>query len=294
MSMFQTLFVNLSGGFAYLFMMLTMISLWINRRIWIWGTLFVISLVLAYLGGVIDLKALIPIAVLFLCHASLTQQIGGFWRLFAVLIAAVISFGLLGHMVVGFHNIQLLQNWYSSPGAAPMTFYANFDKPIVAIFVLGLYVPLIKDVRKFSIVLVQSLLWMIITCTVLISLALYFNFIAYDPKIPAITLMWLILNLFFIAIPEEGFYRGFLQREITKDLNNYASGFLAITVVALLAGLGELFFVQNITYASLVFVANFLYGTIFFITGSIESAIIVHFLTNCTWFFFFTYPMFAK
>lgn len=291
MSIFHPLFENLSATFAYLLLILSTISVWINRRIWIWGVLCIVSLILAYYGGVIELKALAPIGLLFLCQAALTQEISGFWRLFSGLIAALISFAIFGHLISGFHNIRLLQDWHSSPNAVGMNIYINYDKPFVGLFVLGLLVPLITTSKRFFIVLTQSLLWFVLTAIVLLGLAYSFEIITYDPKIPAITLMWILLQIFFVCIPEEAFLRGFLQREITRDLDNFASGFLAILVVSLLAGLMHLFAIPNFSYAFLAFMANLMYGLIFQFTKSIESSIIVHFLTNATHFFFFTYPI---
>lgn len=290
MNLFFPLFENLSASFAYLFLILSIMSVWINRRIWIWGLLGIVSLALAYYGNVIELKALIPIGLLFLCQAALTQDITGFWRLFSALIAAIISFALIAHMVAGFHNILLIKNYLTSSNAVPMNFYINYDKPFIGLFVLGLLVPLIETKKRFFIILTQSILWFVLTAIVLLGLAYSFDLVIYDPKIPTITLVWIILQIFFVCIPEEAFLRGFLQREITKDLNNFASGFLAILIVSLLAGLMHLFFQPNLTYAFLAFAANVMYGSIFYFTKSIESSILVHFLTNATHFFFFTYP----
>lgn len=290
MSLFLPLFQNLSASLAYLFLILSIISVWINRRIWIWGALAIISLALAYYGHVIELKALIPIGLLFLCQAALTQDIDGFWRLFAALIAAMISIALLTHMIAGVHNILLVQNWHGSLDGASMNFYINYDKPFIGLFVLGLLVPLIEGRKRFFIVLTQSILWFVLTAIVLIGLAYSFDLVVYDPKIPAITLMWIILQIFFVCIPEEAFLRGFLQHEITKDLHNFASGFLAILIVSLLSSLLHLFFQPHLSYVFIVFIANIMYGAIFYFTKSIESSILVHFLTNTTHFFFFTYP----
>jgi membrane protease YdiL (CAAX protease family) len=294
MDLFQPLIDNLFAAGAYLFLMITTLSLWINRRLWLWGLFTILSLSLAYLGSVIELKGMVIIAALFLSHAALTQNIGGFWRLFATMIAALISFGFIAHMIVGFHNILLIKDWHSSKDAVGINFYINYDKPFIALFVLALHLPLIQNRERWTSILWQSILWMMFSGAILFGLAHFFECIRFDPKLPSISLMWIILQIFFVVIPEEGFFRGFLQREITKDLDNRLSGIFAIFIVAMLATLMHIFFIQDLSYLAVIFVGNILYGTIYFLTKSIESAIIVHFFTNAIHFFFFSYPVLAS
>jgi len=293
MGLFQPLIDNLFAGGAYLFLMIATLSLWINRRFWIWTPITILSITFAYIAGIVELKAIAVIITLFLCHAALTQNIGGFWRLFATLIAAIISFALMGHMIVGFHNTLLIKDWHSSKEALGMNIYINYDKPFIALFVLALYTPLIENRGRWISILWQSILWMIFSAAILLALLHFFQCVQFDPKLPSITLMWILLQIFFVVIPEEGFFRAFLQKEITQDLNNPLSGIFAIFIIACFAALVHVFFIQSASYLALVFIANILYGTIYLLTKSIESAIFVHFFTNAIHFFFFTYPLLA-
>jgi membrane protease YdiL (CAAX protease family) len=245
------------------------------------------------MGCVIEWKGIFIIAALFLCHAALTQDMGKFWRLFAVLLASLLSFGLLSHMVVGFHNILLLKSFHSSKDALGMNLYLNYDKPFIGIFVLAFSFPLIREKKRWITVFWQSILWVLFSSPILLGLAHILQCVRIEPKIPSITLLWIVIQIFFVVIPEEAFFRGFLQKEIAQDLDNRLSGIFAIFVVAILAALMHLFFIQSFSYLTLVFVANILYGTIFLLTKSIESAMITHFLTNAIHFFFFTYPLLA-
>lgn len=291
MEPFLVIFKNPLGATGYLFLILTLISVWINRRIWIWLPLLGISFAFAYFGGIVELKALVPIGILFLCHAMLTKEIGSFWRLFTVMIAAVISFGFLTHYIVGFDNIRLVSSWGSSTNAVPMNIYMNYDKPLIAIFVLGLYLPLLRNKDAFIKMLMITIPWCALTAFVVLGLGLYLNCILFAFKVPSITLAWLIVQLFFVVIPEEVFFRGFLQREIAQDLHNRVSGLLAVLVVSLLVGLVHLLMIPNTCFFLGAFITSLFYGGIYLITGSIESAIITHYFFNIIHFFFFTYPL---
>ncbi len=293
MDLFLPLIHNLFASGAYLILIIATLSLWINRRFWIWGPLTVLSLALAYIGGIVELKGIVIISALFLCQAALTQDIGGFWRLFAAMIGSMISFGLMAHMIVGFHNPLLLKDWHSSTDALGMNIYINYDKPFIGLFVLALYTPLIENRKKGISILWQSVLWMIFSAAILLGTSYFFECIRFEPKLPSITLMWLLLQIFFVVIPEEAFFRGFLQREITQDLDNRLSGMFAIFIVAILSTLIHIFVIQSFSYLALVFIANILYGSVYHLTKSIESSMIVHFLTNAIHFFFFTYRILA-
>jgi hypothetical protein len=133
---------------------------------------------------------------------------------------------------------------------------------------------------------------MVLTFIIILSLSNYLQIVKWDPKIPLISLTWITVQIFFTIIPEEVFYRGFIQREIAKNLNNRFAGVFAVLVTSLLFTLIH-FFTQNLAFLVLVFIASLLYGGVYQITGKIESALITHFFVNTCHFFFFTYPMLA-
>lgn len=291
MEAYAAILKNPIGSFGYFFLIVTFLSLWINRKIWIWLPLFAIGFLLCFWSGNVNVMALIPIGVLALCHGILTRDIGSFFRLFVVMIAAIVSFGLIFHFIKGFQNIQLLSGWYMTKDATPMSLYLNFDKPLIGLFVLTFTLPLIQTSRQLAKVLAAALPWGIMTVVILMGLGNYLGIVIFDPKIPSITLLWLFINLFLVTIPEEAFFRGFLVKEIATNLKNSFSGILAIVVVALLHALTYLLYMPDFTFFLATFVASILYGGIFIITGAIESAIIVHYMVNIIHFFFFTYPM---
>ncbi len=289
--MIELFFKHPIGAIGYVFLILALLSIWIHRKIWVWASLLAVSLAFAYYGQVIELQALIPLLLVGGCYFFSSQDISGFWRLFACMAAAIITIALYTHFVKGFNNILLFPNWRSSASAITMNIYANYDGAIVALLILGLYLPVIKSRKEVTTLLMATIPWMILTGVIILFLSEYLQIIRWDPKLPFITLTWLTLQLFFVVIPEEVFYRGFIQREIAKNLGNRLGGLLAVLTTSLLFSLIHIFFIPNLSYIIVVFVTSLLYGIIYQLTGKIESAIITHFFTNTCHFFFFTYPM---
>jgi len=121
-------------------------------------------------------------------------------------------------------------------------------------------------------------------------LALHLNLIEIDLKLPHITGVWLVANLFLVAIPEEAFFRGFIQREINLALTTKWSGPFSVIATSLLFALLHFAFVNDLAFVSLTFIASLIYGSVYQITRSIESSILCHYLFNVVHFFCFTYP----
>ena len=291
MEPFLALAKNPIGDLAYILLALSIGSLWVYRKIWIWGPIFLASLVIAFYGQIITYLALFPIALLFFCHLAIRQNLSGFLRMFASLIAVLISIGLKMHLFKGFNNILLIPGWQLAKDSVPINWYMNFDFPIAALFPLALYIPLVSSKEKFKKVLMFTIPWTVATVIILLGFSLYMGQAKVDLKLPAPSFIWLVINLLFTVIPEEAFYRGFLQSEIVKTLPNRAAPILAILIVSLLFGFMHLLFVHSFGFVLAATLTGLLYGGIFQLTGSIEASIITHYLVNVVHFFFFSYPM---
>ncbi len=285
---------NPISAIGYTLLMLAILSIWIYPKIWVWSPLLAASMAFAYYGNVIDIRAIIPLALVGGCYSLAAQNIKGFWRLFTTMAAAIITVALYTHYVKGFNNTLLFSNWRASIDSQPINIYANYDKAVVALLILGLYLPpLIRSKKELYNMLLKTIPWMLLTALIILPLAGFLNMIHWNPKFPSITFTWLTLQIFFVLIPEELFYRGFLQREISLRLNNPFAGPLAVLVTSLLFALLHLLFVPHLTFVLASFVASILYGTIYQITGKIESPLLTHFFVNLCHFFFFTYPVLA-
>lgn len=283
-------FSHLFVTFAFIFLGLSIVSMWANKKIYLWGTLLVISFLLAWYGNIVSVLALIPIGVLLVCHYGISLDLSGWSRYFLVMIAAVVSFGLNWHLVKGFANPLIGKQMLFSQNAVPLNWYLNFDKPFVGIFVLGFYLPLIDSPKKFIRMLFQAVPWTAGSAILLLGVSTFTGIITWDIKWFGFFWLFFLINLIFVVIPEEVFYRGFLQREIMINLKNRAAGLLAVLVVSLLFATSHLLFVPSIGFFLSALVASLAYGGIYLLTGTIESSIFTHFCINVIHIVFFTYP----
>lgn len=292
--MVELFFKHPLSAISYAFLILAILSIWIHRKIWVWGSLLIVSGAFAYYGKLVEPHALIPLILVAGCYFFASEEIPGFWRLFSCASAVVITLGLYTHFVKGFNNIPLFLAWRSSLDATPLNIYANYDKGVVALLILGLYLPIIRTRNEFYKMLLATIPWTLLTITAILFLSDYFHLVKWDPKFPLITGIWLLIQLFLVVIPEEVFYRGFIQHEIAKNLKIPLSGLFAVLLTSLIFALIHILFIPKFTFILCTFVTSLLYGTIYQLTGKIESSILTHYITNITHFFLFTYPMLQK
>lgn len=278
------------ASFAFLSLIIAFISLWVHKKPWLWITLLAIAFTFAFIGKLIDLKIFISIGILAAMHLFLATEVKGWMRLVAVLIATLVSLGLMTHFIPGFHNWLLGSNLQISDHAFPFTFYLNFDKPFIGFFPLALTIPLISSRFHWRTIAAKTFALSAVGIMVMIVISLYLKVVDIDLKFPHITFIWLIANLFLVTIPEEAFFRGFLQREIDQIIQTKWSGVFSIIVVSLFFATLHFGFVSDLNFISLSFVASLIYGTVYYLTRSIESSIFCHFLFNTIHFFCFTYP----
>ena len=137
--------MNLMGNntitiLTYVFLYLTVISLWIHqfKKIPLWGILLVTSILLGLVSHRLDLIALVFIFLL----ATVTVCLGNpkksiLLRVLSAAMLFILSIGLGRHFLPGFHNLQVLNNVHISSDGIPFNLYLNFDKTIVGVFCLS-------------------------------------------------------------------------------------------------------------------------------------------------------------
>lgn len=281
------------ASLAFASLILAFISLWIHKKPWLWGSFLAISFVFAFLGKLIDFKIFVALGLLCGAHIFLTSDSKGIPRIIVILVAFLISIALLGHFFPGFHNWKLGTNMQISKNAHPYSLYLNYDKPFIGFFPLALTIPLIHSRMHWRSIALKTIALTILGVMILMVLALYLHLVDIDLKLPHISAIWLVINLFFVTIPEEAFFRGFLQREICEYINTKWAGPVSVIVVSLLFALLHFTFVRDFSFLSLTFIASLIYGSVYQMTRSIESSIFCHYLFNIVHFFCFTYPAIA-
>lgn len=293
--MFETNQLNYFILAFYTFVFLTVVALWDpkKKQIQSWQLLLGITTILGILTRQITFIALVPIILLPLAvwlSEKPTVHIAA--RIIATLLVFIIGLGLILHLLPGFNNYKALNQIYLSSDAISFSMYLNFDKALVGISILGFGHKLILNQKEFIKLLKQLVLPMTATVIGVICLALIVHFVHFDPKFPNTFFIWAVTNLLLVSVPEEAFFRGFIQRKLSLLFNESRVGNYVSVLIAAIA-FGLLHYPGGFEYILLATMAGIGYGAVYVHTGRIEAAIFTHFTVNLIHFFLFTYPMLA-
>ncbi|MCC8483156.1 MAG: CPBP family intramembrane metalloprotease [Rickettsia endosymbiont of Labidopullus appendiculatus] len=277
---------------TYITLLISVISLWlpVKGKFKPWQLFLSISLVLSFVSNIASLFAILAILLFFYLvfsyHKSSTKLKYVLWSLVLVL-----GLTLELHLIPGFDNLLVLDKIQFTPDALPFTLYLNLDKTIVGLIIIGLTLDLASTCSEWKILLLQVSYRLPIILLVIIVLSIAFEYIKFTPKIPQNLWIWVINNLFFTCVAEEGLVRGFFQESLSQLKYKY-SGNIAILIPA--AFFGVMHYSGGLKYVILATIAGVSYGWIYKVTKRIEASILAHFMLNLTHILFFTYPAINK
>ena len=291
----KELFFNYPLGLAaYIILILAIISIWIHKKPYVFAPLLILSLAFSYYGKIVEPKGFLFFGLLALLYFYSKKDIPFFWKLLTLITAILITIGSYTHLLKGVNNILVFTDYRLSRDAAIMNIYANYDKGVIGLLILGIFSEVIDTKKELLRVFFITLPYLIFSAFTIIYLSTFIGIIKYDPKFPLTTGIWIAIQIFFVVIPEEAFYRGFLQKEIFENLKNKRfKGIIAVLSTSLIFTLVHLFFTLSAPTLIIVFVASILYGGIYQITKRVESSMLLHLSVNMIHYFFFTYPRLA-
>ena len=282
-------------GATYVALLVAIFGLWFGRRVWI--TALALAVILGYVAHVlVGVAGVWIVAFAALCAGygrATTGAPGTARRVYMALSAlGILVFGVLlaAHALPGFRNFLILDHVVLSDGAAPFTLYLNFDKTLVGLCILGFcHRALLVRASDWLPALRRTVPIMGINVVVVAVGACTLGYLTWQPKWTPIFWIWAPVNLFFVCLSEEAFFRGFIQRELTSSLQGmrYGSG-VAIAVSSLLFGLAH--FAGGTHYIVLATAAGLGYGIVYHRAQSIEMPMLAHFTLNAAHFLLFTYP----
>lgn len=234
---------------------------------------FVGSLLLALLFGSLSLLGVVAFcfwALLWYYYLNTPTL-----PLFFILIAT--SFLFKFHLLPGFNSY-----WFTPK------FGLTFDAPLVGIIPLAFLIPLAHSKQDW----IKVFKGLCLGCGGILLLAIAaiaLGVVKPQSHIPPFATARYLSNLFLVAIPEEAFYRGFIQQRLSNILQKIkGEKILALIFSSLIFTLAHLYWAPSLDVFGFVFLAGLLYGTVYFI-GGIESAILTHFLLNFIHMTFFSY-----
>ncbi|TWB60606.1 CPBP family intramembrane glutamic endopeptidase [Nitrospirillum viridazoti] len=199
-----------------------------------------------------------------------------------------LAVALSAHLWPGFHNPRAMGPARITPDAVPFSLYLNLDKPLVGLWLL-MVMPAIRDLRPPRATLTAAAAGWLGASVACLTAALALGAVAWAPKYPAGTGLWLVDNLAFVTVAEEALFRGYIQGGLTRLLERQrwgrAAALLAASALFGLAHLGG-----GPHWMILGTIAGVGYG-LAYRRGGLPAAILAHVGLNATHFFLFTYPM---
>ena len=259
---------------AFIFLGASFLSLWTAREPKIWGTLLGISLLFGLMGGNINWIGLIFIIALLLLWIFYNRKPTVAFFVLIVFFSALLKMRLL-------------------PGYTPFFFTPKFavglEASLIGLFPLAFLVVLAKRIEDWKAV-IKGLLIGCAGIAVLAILATFTGATRWHFKLPTFVMARTLSNFFLTSIPEEGFYRGFIQSTFYKYFENIRFGkVLALISTSILFTAAHIYWSPNLQVLAFVFLASLLYGGVYLISGKIESSILCHFLLKFIHMTFFSY-----
>lgn len=285
--------MNPLAALSFFALMVTIISFWVKRSPWIWGSFLIFAFTLGYFAHIIEPIALAPLIGLFFLHGLLKGKVRGVARFILVLLTVALSLGLLAHLFPGFHNWKIVDHVSLTPDAYPFSLYLNFDKPFIGIFVLAFGVPLLSSLKQLGQVVKTALPLILGGIILMILFSLFSGLILWEPKFPSLFWFFALENLLLVSIIEEAFWRGFIQKEFFRlfGQKGYGANIGCVLATSLFFAALHYNWVPSLPFLGLVFIAGIIYGSIYQYTKALEASILCHWLLNLTHFTLFTYPI---
>jgi membrane protease YdiL (CAAX protease family) len=282
--------------FSLFFLIANLISFYCTKTKKLPIIFFSFSLATALIAGVVNLLSCSIIFLFgFLVYSFYQKKSPSLHKVFIYFGIIIITIFSFLHQIPTIDNIELLTNIKLSKNSSNFDLWLNFDKPLIAIFLLFFAYNPPKKFSDYKNIFIQTIKLFVPLLTILLALGTFGNFLVFDPKFPnfEITFLWLIKMVFLTIFAEEFFFRFFMQNSVILLLKNSKyfsknSQIIGLILTSIIFGLTH--FSQGFIFILLATICGFFYGLIFIRTRYIEASILLHFLINFTHFIFFSYP----
>lgn len=252
----------------FLLLVLSFISVWIKRDPKVWGGLLFLSLLSGLVAGNILWEGLVSILALLILWILYDRKPN--WILFIAIVGFSLCFKL--RFVPGFNPLLLTPK-----------FALGFQSAIVGLFPLALAVQIAKPCEWKEVLKGFAL-----GCggiALLAGVAILTGVAHWQYKLPTFLAARTFSNLFLTSIPEEAFFRGFIQKKLSGPFGNAC----ALIFASLLFAATHIYWSPNLGVLGFTFLASLIYGGVYWYSNKIESAIMTHFVLNMIHMIFFSY-----
>ena len=243
--------------------------------------LLYLTLTVSFFTGQLEISALINGSAGLLLAAWLPSQTGKS-AFFGHGLLIVWSILLAAHVAPGFNNLLVLDDVRSGPGSSLFSMYLNLDKPLVFFALLLAYPQLMGPGRLIDL---RPLVVAIFLLIGLFFIAVQMKALHAEFSLPSWIWLFAVSNLLFTSLPEEAFFRGYLQQGASKMSQPY----LGLILSSVLFGTAH--FSGGFVLIVFATVAGLSYGLVFHFSGRLWASTITHFGFNLCHLLLFTYPL---
>ncbi|MCI5051536.1 MAG: CPBP family intramembrane metalloprotease [Simkaniaceae bacterium] len=279
---------------SYALMLLTFISFWIKRTVWLWAPLLVLSFATALNARIVSPFTIFVVVILLACHLLLHYELKWLAKFFLVIVTGVISLLLNWHLIKGFSDVVLARGAAHSIHSLPYDYIVNYGTPFIGVFILALNSKLIEKRSDWGKTAAMAIPYAIVSAVVLVLIGFGLKCIGYDFKFTPKIVIWAFFNLILQVIPEEAFYRDYLQKNLRELFPSFWANVSIYLVIAFFFALTHFMTVPKLSFAILSFIASLLYSGIYQLSGRPEGSMMCRFIVNIVHFWFFTYPIIAQ
>jgi uncharacterized protein len=267
-------------------LLFAVLALWTTTTLWLVAV--TATVVAAYVAGTMHGLAVVWLGSLAACawHLRTSDR----WPRAACAALTLTLAAMLGaHVLPGFTNPVIIRDAVLNDGALPYRQYVNFDKGPAGLLLLGCagWVPM-HSAREWTAAIRGALPVIAGTIAVTMAASLALGYVRFDPRWTPLFVPWAAVNLLLTCVSEEAFFRGIVQRELTRVLPVRLGATAAVAASAVLFGLVHA--AGGWRYVLLATMAGAGYGLACQRTGRLEMAILAHFAVNAAHFLLFTYP----
>jgi len=277
---------------------LTVVSLWAplpairGNRAWPWCGGLVLATLAGLHGGILDWRAPLSIAVFTALAWAAREARGKTARGMLLVLTGVAALALALHKAPGFHNPMLADGIRFSSDGTLFALWANFDKAVVGIVLVGVFCERIATAAEWQAMLRRIVPVVASVLVVVLGLGWLLGQIRPDVKWTPYSAWFLASNLLITCVAEEAFFRGFLLEKMASAMRGWRGGMIVATLVSsVLFGLAHLG--GGSLLALLATIAGLHYAVAYLRSKRVEGAILAHFVLNAVHFLGFTYPALA-
>jgi membrane protease YdiL (CAAX protease family) len=255
---------------------------------WPGAALLILACCAALILGQLAPVSIITLALLIAAAYAIAPERARTLRYAGHILFIALAVALTMHWLPGFHNQRVIGPERITPDAVPFTMYLNLDKPLIGFWLL-LAVPWLPARREPRTTLQVGLRALLATTAACLLVAQLLGVVAWVPKHPADSGIWLLNNLLLVSITEEALFRGYLQGGLARLLTRWKhADLIALGVSALVFGLAHA--PGGWQWIVLASIAGIGYG-LAYRYGGLQASVLAHFGLNAAHFFLFTYPM---